>query len=248
MAPRALVLFSFIGTALLAACGGGGGVTPSATPTPAPSASATATPTPKSTATPTPSSTATPTPSGTATPTPSGTATPTPSSAAAFNGGTQTISATSSGGTFTIAPADATYTGSATFGANDATGNFNFTLSWATFAQISGTFAPGALTSTIGTAVLYLDFKPSVNVTFNQTPSVTMTTTGSFPGTHCGFAVYGSPGSGGGSTQAWFSMTQVGLSEVTPSGNSFTIPAATLGGGGTVQFGTDDTYIALYCH
>jgi hypothetical protein len=228
MAPRILVLFLFTGTALLAACGGGGsGVTPSgggSTPTPAPSASATATPT----ASPTSSS----------------------SSAPAFTGGTQTKSLTSSGGTFSITTADAGYTASAAFGSNSATAAFNMTMSWATYPQITGTFAPGPLpTATIGTALLYLDFHISTTVTFSQTPAVTVSTTGTFPGTKCGFAVYGNAGSGGAGSPAWFSMMSVGLSEVSPSGTSFTVPAATLGGGGTVQFDpSPDTYIALYCH
>jgi hypothetical protein len=231
MAPRILVLSVFIGTAVLAACGGGGGgVTPSgggSTPTPAPSASATATPTPSATATPTSSS----------------------SSAPAFTGGTQTKSLTSSGGTFSITTADAGYTASATFGSNNATAAFNMTMSWATYPQITGTFAPGPLPTTIGTALLYLDFHVNTTVTFSQTPAVSVTTTGTFPGSKCGFAVYGNAGSGGTGSPAWFSMTSIGISEVSPSGSSFTVPAATLGGGGTVQFDpSSDTYIALYCH
>ncbi|HEY9179609.1 MAG TPA: hypothetical protein VIO32_02755, partial [Candidatus Baltobacteraceae bacterium] len=64
----------------------------------------------------------------------------------------------------------------------------------------------------------------------------------------CGFAVYGNPGSGGGGTPSWFSTTAVGVAEVSPSGNTVTIPAATLSGGATVNLGANDTYIALYCH
>ncbi|HEY9179576.1 MAG TPA: hypothetical protein VIO32_02590, partial [Candidatus Baltobacteraceae bacterium] len=181
---------SVVAAAGLAACGGGGGTAPSTNPTATPTSSATATPTPASTATPTPASTATPTPGSTATPTPSSSSSP--SSSAVFNGGTQTQSFTSAGGSFSLSPADNTYTATVTFGSNNATAAFSFTMSWATFAQISGTFAPGALPSTIGTALVYLDFKPAVNVSFSQTPALTVTTTGTFPGTKCDFAVYGS--------------------------------------------------------
>jgi hypothetical protein len=245
MAPRLFVLV-FTAAALLAACGGGGGTVTPSTPTPAPSATATATPTPSATATPTPAGTATPTPAGTATPTPAGTSTP---AAAVFTGGTQTQSFTSSGGTFTMSAADNGYTASATFGSNNATSAFNFTMAWATFAQITGTFTPGALPTTIGTALLYLDFKSAATVDFTTTPAVTVTTTGSFPGTKCGFAVYGVPGSGTGGTASWFSQTQVGIAEVSPAGNSFTVPAASLGAGNNVQFDAgSDQYITVYCH
>lgn len=243
---RSLAIVAFAASASLAACGGGGGtVTPSTTATPSPAASGTPTPTPSATATPTPASTATPTPSATATPTPSATATPTPASAV-FTGGTQTVSMPSSGGTFTISPADNTYSGSLTFGANNASSAFTFTASWATFSQITGTFVPGALTSSIGTALLYLDLKSAVTVSFTQTPGATVTTTGSFPGTSCGFAVYSN---NTGTGKQWNSMTTLGLSEVTPSGGTFTIPAATLPPPNTVDFqGNTDQYIALYCH
>lgn len=233
MAPRIFVLLAFSGGALLAACGGGstGGVTPSSSTTPTP--------------VPTSSATATPTPSSTATPTPSGTATPAP---AVFTGGSSTQTFTSSGGSFSLSPADNTYTATATFGSNNATASFSFTMSWASpYSQITGTFAPGQLPATIGTALFYLDFRPAVNVGFNQTPALTVNTTGTFPGTKCDFAVYGSPGSGGGGTQSWFSGTAVGVAEVSPSGTTFTIAAQTLVGS-TVDFGTNDTYIAAYCH
>lgn len=234
MASRVFVLLTFAGTALLAACGGGGGgITPSSstTPTPAPSASATATPTPASTATPTPAGTATPTPA-----------------AAVFSGGSKTVTFTSSGGSFSLSPADNTYTATVAFGSNNATAPFSFTMSWASpYSQITGTFAPGPLPATIGSALFYLDFKPAVSVGFNQTPAFTVTTTGTFPGTKCDFAVYGTPGSGGGGTQSWFSGSAVGVAEVSPSGSTFTVAAQTLVGA-TVDFGTNDTYIAAYCH
>jgi hypothetical protein len=122
-------------------------------------------------------------------------------------------------------------------------------MAWATYAQINGTFAPGPLPASIGNALLYLDFTISSTVSFSQSPAVTVSTTGSFPGTKCGFAVYGQPGSGSGSAASWFSMTSVGIAEVSPSGGSFTVPAATLGGGATVKFDpSSDQYIALYCH
>lgn len=145
--------------------------------------------------------------------------------------------------------ADAGYTLSATFGSNNATSAFNFTMSWATFSQITGTFAPGALPTTIGTALLYLDFHTPIDVSFTQTPAVSVTTTGSFPGTHCDFAVYGQPGSGGSNAPSWFSGTQVGVAEVTVSGTSFTIPAVTLPPPSTVDFrASSEQYIAVYCH
>ena len=240
MAPRALVLFSFLGTALLAACGGGGGITPSSTPTPAPSASATATPTPSSTATPTPSSTATPTPSGTAT--------PTPSSKAVFTGGSKTVSCATTGCSVGMTAADNGYTASLTFGSNNASASFNLTMSWATFSQITGTFTPGALPTSIGTAIIYLDLVTASTTSFSATPGVTVSGS-SFPGTQCGFAFYGVAGSGTGGSPQWNSMKAIGLSEVAPSGGSFTVPQGTLPPGNTVQFdaGTDQ-YIALYCH
>jgi hypothetical protein len=101
----------------------------------------------------------------------------------------------------------------------------------------------------MGTALLYLDFKSAVTVNFPNTPAVSMTTTGSFPGTHCDFAVYGQPGSGGTGSPAWFSGTQVGIAEVTPSGNTLTVPSQSLGAGNTVKFDANsDQYIAVYCH
>lgn len=122
-------------------------------------------------------------------------------------------------------------------------------MSWATFAQITGTFAPGALPATMGSALLYLDFNSSSTVSFTQTPAVTVTTAGTFPGTRCDFAVYGQPGSGTGSQPAWFSGTAVGVSEVTPSGGTLSVPAGTLPPPNTVDFHANvDQYIALYCH
>lgn len=238
MMPRSFAILAFASAAALAACGGGGGggLTPSSNPTP------------KATATPTPSSTATPTPSSTATPTPSGTATPTPSSAAVFTGGTKTVSCAAAGCSAGMPSADNGYTATLTFGSNNATSNFNLTMSWATFAQITGTFTPGALPASIGTAVIYLDLVSASTVAFTATPGVTVSGS-SFPGTKCGFAFYGVAGSGTGGSPVWNSMTAVGLTEVAPSGGSFTVPAGALPPPNNVQFDAGkDQYIALYCH
>lgn len=230
--PRSFVVLTFVCAAALAACGGGGGGGA----------------TPPGNSTPTPGATATPTPSSTATPTPSGTATPTPSSSAAFTGGTKTVSCAAAGCSIGMPSADNGYTATLTFGASNATSNFNLTMSWATFTQITGTFSPGALPTSIGTAVLYLDLVSASTASFTATPGVTVSGS-SFPGTKCGFAFYGVAGSGTGGSPVWNSMTSVGLTEVTPSGGSFTVPAGSLPPPDTVQFdaGTDQ-YIALYCH
>lgn len=146
-----------------------------------------------------------------------------------------------------VSPADNTYTSSLAFGSNGATAPFTFTMSWASGpSQITGTGFT-LLPASIGTAILYLDFNPSVTVTFTQTPAVTATTTGTFPGTKCDWAVFSKIGS---QTQAqWNSAASLGFAEVTPSGNSFTIPAGTLPGSNTVQFqGGTDFYFAEYCH
>ena len=239
MMPRSFAILAFSCAAALAACGGGGGggLTPSGNSTPTPSA----------TATPTPKATATPTPASTATPTPSGTATPTPSSSSAFTGGTKTVSCAAAGCSIGMPSADNGYTATLTFGANNATSNFNLTMSWAKFSEITGTFAPGALPTSIGTAVLYLDLVSASSVSFTATPAVSVSGA-SFPGTSCGFAFYGVAGSGTGGSPTWNGMTAIGLSEVTPSGGSFTVPSTTLPPGNTVQFDTSDQYIALYCH
>jgi len=143
--------------------------------------------------------------------------------------------------------ADNGYAATLTFGSNDATSNFNLTMSWATFTQITGTFTPGALPASIGTAVLYLDLVSATSVGFTATPGVTVSGS-SFPGTRCGFAFYGNAGSGTGGSPVWNSMTAVGLTEVTLSGGSFSVPAGTLPPPNKVQFDTTDQYIALYCH
>ena len=181
-----------------------------------------------------------------ATPTTSTPSTSPSASPATFGGGTQTVSMMSSGGTFTISPADATYSGTVTWGANSATNPFNFTVSWATYAQISGASLPSALPSSIGTALLYLAFNPSSAVTFTQTPALTVSTSGSFPGTSCGFATYTN---NGGTGYAWSSMTTLGIAEVTPSGGSFSVPATTLPPPNTVDFAAaTDQYVVTYCH
>jgi hypothetical protein len=177
-----------------------------------------------------------------------------------LGGGSERISFTSSGGTLTISPADNTYTGSIVFGSNTARANYNTTLSWGTLAEAVGTFPPGALPSSIGTALLYIDVNESYvypetvsssgtfKTTFTQTPAVSVTTTGSFPGTHCSWAIYAVVGGGGGAA-TWNSSTAVGIAEVTPSGNTYTVPAASLPPGSTVDFyAGKDNYFALYCH
>lgn len=175
-----------------------------------------------------------------------------------LGGGSQTVSFAPGGGTLTISPADNTYTGSIAFGANSAGANYNTTLSWGTLAQSVGTFPPGPLPGSIGTALLYFDINESYvspvtvtssgtfRITFTQTPAVSATTTGSFPGTHCSWAIYAALGSG---SAVWNSSTAVGIAEVTPSGNTFTVPATTLPPGNTVDlFAGRDNYFALYCH
>ena len=177
-----------------------------------------------------------------------------------LGGGSQAVSFSSTGGTLTISPADNTYTGSVAFGANSASANYNTTVSWGTLAQSVGTFPPGPLPSSVGTALLYFDINESYvspvtvtnsgtfKVTFAQTPAVSATTTGSFPGTHCGWAIYANLGGGSGSA-IWNSSTAVGIAEVTPSGNTFTVPASSLPPGSTVDFyAGKDSYFALYCH
>jgi hypothetical protein len=177
----------------------------------------------------------------------------------ALGGGSQTVSFTPNGGTLAFSPADNTYSGTVSFGLNSASegANYNATLSWGTLAQATA-FPPGALPGSIGTALLYVDVNesyvypstPSSSGTFQilyaQTPAVTVNTTGSFPGTHCGWAIWATFN---GTTNSWNSMTAAGLSEVTPSGNSYTVPAATLGQGQQVKFAAGkDQYLALYCH
>ena len=172
---------------------------------------------------------------------------PSPSSGPQFTGGTLSKSMGPSGATYTMPSADGGYTASVTYGTNNTSVAAAFSMSWAGgLSQITGNFAPGALTASIGTPLLYLDFNSAANITFNQTPSVTVTSsnTPAFPGSHCGFAVYTN---GQGNTPAWNAMTSFGLSEAAPSGNSFAIAAQTLGQG-QVQFGQGDTYIAVYCH
>ena len=176
--------------------------------------------------------------------------TPATSTSVLTGGGTSGNVASSGSEAMSISPADATYTGTVTFGSNDGTSSSYMTMAWGTFSQITGTFRPGALPSSIGTALIYLDIVssytyPSYDLKFSQTPAVTMTTTGSFPGTHCGYAIYASAGGG---TSQWASMTNLGINEVTPSGNSFTVPAATPNSGTADFFAGKDTYVAPYCH
>jgi hypothetical protein len=175
--------------------------------------------------------------------------TPATSTSVLTGGGTSANVTPTGAQPMSIAPADNTYTGTVTFGSNDATSSSYMTMAWGTFSQISGTFRPGALPSSIGTALIYLDVVssyvyPSYDLKFSQTPAVTMTTTGSFPGTRCGYAIYTSNGS---NPPQWASMTNLGINEVTPSGNSFTVPAATISG--SVDFyAARDAYVAPYCH
>jgi hypothetical protein len=86
-------------------------------------------------------------------------------------------------------------------------------------------------------------------VNFSATPAVSVTTTSSYPGTKCGFAFYGVAGSGTGGSPTWNAMTAVGISEVSPSANSISVPAAALPSPNKVQFDANtDQFIALYCH
>lgn len=212
---RALVPAVFCIAALAAGCGGGAG-TPSVNPNPSSSPSSN----------PSPSSS----PSG---------------STPQFEGGTLSKNMGSSGATYTMPSSDAGYTASVTFGANNATSPSSFSMSWASgLSQITGTFAPGAVPASIGTALLYFDFNASAAVTFNQTPAIHVTSNNAFPGSNCGFAVYMN---GNSNTLAWNAMTAIGLSEASPSGNAFSIAAQTLSQG-QVQFQPGHTYIALYCH
>ena len=95
--------------------------------------------------------------------------------------------------------------------------------------------------------MLYLDLNSSATVSFTQTPAVTVSTTGSFPGTNCGFAVYTS--NNGSGTKVWTSMTALGVNEVSPSGGTYTVPSQTLPAPNTVDFtAAKDFYVALYCH
>ena len=167
-------------------------------------------------------------------------------SPAVFTGGTVTQSCPSSGCTLAMSAADNGYTASTAWGTNNASASFNFTMSWATFAQIQGTFNPGALPSTIGTALIYLDLRPATSVQFSQTPGISVSTSTSFPGSRCGFAVYSQFGSQ--TTPQWNSMTAFGISEVAPAGSSFNVSATTLPPPNTVDFSASDQYVALYCH
>ena len=222
-----IVLGLFAAAVVAVGCGGGGSST--SPPVAQPTNSATSTPSTNPSSSPSTNPSSSPT-----------------ASPAVFTGGTQTVAFTSSGGTFTLAPADNGYSGTVAWGANNATSGFNFTMSWATLSQITGTFSPGALPASIGTALLYLDFNSTATISFTQTPAMTVSTTGSFPGTSCGFAVFSSQS---GSTKTWNSMTSLGIAEVTPSGGSFTVNATTLPAPNTVDFtASTDQYVALYCH
>jgi hypothetical protein len=96
---------------------------------------------------------------------------------------------------------------------------------------------------------MYLDFLTDSTVDFSGTPAVSVTATTSFPGTRCGFAFYGVAGSGTGGTPTWNSMTGIGISEVSPTGNSISVPSAALPAPNKVQFDANtDQFIALYCH
>lgn len=166
-----------------------------------------------------------------------------------FGGGTVTQTFTPTGGSVTM-PASGNYDNISTtlqWGSNSASSNFNFTASWALGSDLPATFI--ALPSSIGTPVMYMQWTTdaSVKVTFTDTPAVTVTTTASFPGTKCGFAFYGNGPAA--SAYQWTSMTMVGLSEVTPSGNTFTIPSQPLSSGNSVEVSPGENLrIALYCH
>lgn len=168
-----------------------------------------------------------------------------------FSGGSSTATYSGSGGANSMS-SDGGFSGSVTFGSNNQT-SFTMKLSTATFPQISTPFLPGSIPGSIGTGFLYLDFLPSADVLFNQTPGVQISTgsTG-FPGSHCGFAYYGKTG-GSSSTAQWNPMTAFGLSEVAPVSNgsggwTISVPPGTLPTGNTVEFKASDSYIGLYCH
>ena len=165
-----------------------------------------------------------------------------------FGGGNESQTVSSTGSTFTI-PASGTYNGmSATiiWGASNATAPFGYRVQWASGADVPASpFV--ALPGSIGTPMLYMAWQSSnsTKVAFNDTPDISIDST-SFPGTSCGFAFWGSLGSG---TPTWNSMTAVGFSEVAPSGGTLHIPAQALPPGNQVEVNRgEDLYIALYCH
>lgn len=161
-------------------------------------------------------------------------------------GGKTSLSFTASGGTLSF-PSYNGVSGSFQWGSNNSTSSFPVTMNWGVGSDLPSTFTP--LPGSIGTPLIYVDTVPGSTgkVTFTQTPGVTVTTSSTFPGTKCGFAFFSNMS--GGSTYSWTSMTGVGLSEVSPSGNTFTIPPGTLGAGQTVDLNRgQDQFIALYCH
>lgn len=168
-----------------------------------------------------------------------------------FAGGTESASFTSSGGTYTF-PKSGSYNNvsvTMAWGANNASGTLPVTVNWGYGADLPSPFV--SLSSTIGTPLVYMDLLPggTGKISFTQTPSLSVTTATSFPGTKCGFAFWGNAGSSGNSAPAWTPMTAVGLSELTVSGNSFTIPPASLPPGNTVDIHAgQDMFFALYCH
>lgn len=163
-------------------------------------------------------------------------------------GGKVTQTFTASGGTLSF-PSYNGVSGSFQWGSNNAASSFPVTMNWGVGSDLPSSFVP--LPSSIGTALIYVDTVSGStgNVTFTQTPSVSVTTSSTFPGTKCGFAFFANGSGSGSSTYSWTSMTAVGLSEVSPSGNTFTIPHGTLGGGQTPELDRGrDQFIALYCH
>lgn len=176
-----------------------------------------------------------------------------------FGGGPSTTSLTNSGGAvqFPSSGTYGSYSGSVTWPAASNTyfappPTYTFTTSWASGSgDVSAPFV--TLPPSLGTALMYLDFRytppayPSQQFTiqFANTPQVTVNTTSSaFPGSNhlCGFALW-SPLTVG---WQWNSMTQWGVSEVSPSGTSFTVPSTAATAPITLTSG-QDLYMALYC-
>ncbi|MBV8580361.1 MAG: hypothetical protein JOZ86_06960 [Candidatus Eremiobacteraeota bacterium] len=223
--------------------------TPTATPTSGATGTLTATPTATATATATPSGN--PTPSPTPTPTPTATPTPTPTPMATptnyvFTGTGATAMQTFSytGGTIAVGPYQGV-TLNTTWGANNASGSVAFTASLATG---SGDITPNTFPTNSGNGhvVTYIEFTANPVVRFTQTPSATLTVNSpaTFGGTTCYLWVL--QGVVGG-TPSWVQR----IGPATPSGNSLTFPAATLGGNNTVDVGSPSTggqsYLSLNC-
>lgn len=128
--------------------------------------------------------------------------------------------------------------------------NYTLTTSWATGSgDVPSSFT--ALPSSIGTPLLYLDFRyappayPSqqYSIQFANSPAVTMTGSSALPGSQCGFALWSQVTTG----WKWLGIASLGGAEVAPSGTTFTVPSATFTNPLTLIPG-QDIYMALYCH